>query len=149
MHKGHKNNCCWSVSSNVNSDLHTGTAHPVQAHNDALKSPTKLHSVWVKDKCPINTVSNEGFRKMVNTVDKRYVIISRNNFSKAAKRLLYAKHQRGNRASSQSRRVLCSEFYSHPSCRYSQCEKVRDFCFKEIYLGQVNKHLICLCRCYN
>lgn len=42
------------------------------AHKDALKSTKQSH--LFKDVCPINTVSNEGFRKIVNILDKRYVV---------------------------------------------------------------------------
>ena len=54
-----------------------------------LKNHHKPQFHLAKDMCPINTVSNEGFRKMVNTLDKRYVIPSRNYFSKQALPALY------------------------------------------------------------
>lgn len=38
---------------------------------------------------PINTVQNEGFRKMINTLDKRYTVPSRNYFSIVALPALY------------------------------------------------------------
>uniref|UniRef100_A0A668TV34 Uncharacterized protein n=1 Tax=Oreochromis aureus TaxID=47969 RepID=A0A668TV34_OREAU len=38
---------------------------------------------------PINTVQNEGFRKMINTLDKRYTVPSRNYFSNVALPALY------------------------------------------------------------
>ncbi len=41
--------------------------------------------------CPINTVSSEGFRKMVKTLDKKYAIPSRNYFSRVALPALYEK----------------------------------------------------------
>ena len=46
-----------------------------------------------KDMCPINTVTNEGFKFLVNTLDKRYVIPSRNYFSKVALPAMYTKHR--------------------------------------------------------
>lgn len=44
-----------------------------------------------KDMCLTSTVSSEGFKKMIATLDKRYNIPSRNHFSKVALPLLYAK----------------------------------------------------------
>ncbi|KAL1252580.1 hypothetical protein QQF64_017273 [Cirrhinus molitorella] len=44
-----------------------------------------------KDMCPISTVSSEGFKKMITTLDKRYSIPSRNHFSNVALPSLYAK----------------------------------------------------------
>ena len=38
----------------------------------------------VKDMCPISTVSNPGFKKLVNTLDKRYVLPSRKHLSRVA-----------------------------------------------------------------
>ncbi|XP_077467105.1 E3 SUMO-protein ligase ZBED1 [Stigmatopora argus] len=44
-----------------------------------------------KDMCPIDTVSNEGFRKLVKALDNKYNIPSRNFFSKMALPALYQK----------------------------------------------------------
>lgn len=44
-----------------------------------------------KDMCPIRTVSSEGFKKMITTLDKRYSIPSRNHFFNVALPSLYAK----------------------------------------------------------
>ena len=43
--------------------------------------------------CPINTVCNEGFKKIINILDKKYVIPSRNYFSRVALPALYAKRR--------------------------------------------------------
>ncbi|XP_057694544.1 E3 SUMO-protein ligase ZBED1-like [Corythoichthys intestinalis] len=44
-----------------------------------------------KDMCPIDTVSNEGFIKMIKTLDNKYTIPPRNFFSKMALPTLYQK----------------------------------------------------------
>ena len=65
----------------ITATLHGATVYPStsQRHTEVTDA-IAFH--LAKDMCPINTVSNEGFRKMVNTLDKRYVIPSRNYFSK-------------------------------------------------------------------
>ena len=37
-----------------------------------------------KDMCPINTVSDLGFNKLINTLEKRYVLPSCHHFSRIA-----------------------------------------------------------------
>lgn len=41
--------------------------------------------------CPISTVENEGFKKMINTLDKRYALPSRHYFTRVALPALYEK----------------------------------------------------------
>ena len=44
-----------------------------------------------KDMCPVSTVSNQGFKQLVNTLDKRYAMPSRYYFSRSALPALYDK----------------------------------------------------------
>ena len=55
--------------------LHRATPHPSTSKRHA-EITDAITFYLAKDVCPINTVSNEGFRKMVNTLYKKYVIPS-------------------------------------------------------------------------
>ena len=65
--------CPTSTQKTITATLHSTTAYPStsQRHTE-ITDAIAFH--LAKDMCPINTVSNEGFRKMVKTLDKRYVI---------------------------------------------------------------------------
>ena len=84
--------CPTSTQKTITATLHSATAYPStsQRHTEI---PDAIAFHLAKDMCPINTVSNEGFRKMVKTLDKRYVIPSRNYFSKQALHALYEKRR--------------------------------------------------------
>lgn len=86
--------CPTSTQTTITATLHSATAYPStsQRHTEITDA---IAFRLAKDVCPINTVSNEDFRKMVKTLDKRYVIPSRNYFSKQALPALYEKLRGG------------------------------------------------------
>ena len=93
--------CCRAVSApqgnTTNSFGHLNTHHKIdwRMHEcyESVASANAITFHLAKDMCPINTVSNEVFKKMVNILDNRYVIPSRNYFSKVASPALYSKRQ--------------------------------------------------------
>ncbi|KAI2655656.1 E3 SUMO-protein ligase ZBED1 [Labeo rohita] len=86
--------CPAPAQTSITATLHRATPYPStsQRHSEITDAITFY---LAKDMCPINTVINEGFRKMVKTLDKKYVIPSRNYFPKVALPALYEKCRGG------------------------------------------------------
>ncbi|XP_033995699.1 zinc finger BED domain-containing protein 1-like [Trematomus bernacchii] len=79
-----------SSQSSIQDALHRATAYATssQRHRDITGAIT-FHIA--KDMCPVSTVSNQGFKQLVNTLDKRYAMPSRYYFSRSALPALYDK----------------------------------------------------------
>lgn len=72
-------------------------------------------SIW-SNACLINILSNEGFRKMVSLMEKRYAIPSHIYFSKVEIPTLYAKII-GKKERGRTAETAFAKFYSYPSCK--------------------------------
>lgn len=72
-----------STQSSFEASLFSASPYPStsQRHSE-ITNAVAFH--LAKDMCQINTMINEGFKFLVNTLDKRYVIPSHNYFSKVA-----------------------------------------------------------------
>ncbi|KAJ4945838.1 hypothetical protein JOQ06_023516 [Pogonophryne albipinna] len=75
-----------SSQSSIQDALYRATAYATssQRHRDITGAIT-FHIA--KDMCPVSTVSNQGFKQLVNTLDKRYAMPSRYYFSRFAKQI--------------------------------------------------------------
>lgn len=81
-----------STQTSIEASLFSASPYPStsQRHSE-ITNAVAFH--LAKDMCSINTVTNEGFKFLVNTLDKRYVIPSRNYFSKVALPAMYRKRR--------------------------------------------------------
>lgn len=77
------------TQTSIKASLDSTSVYPSSSQrNTEITNATKLHLAK-------ELVSNEGFRKIINKLDKRVVIPSRNNFSNVAMPTLYGKCSRG------------------------------------------------------
>ncbi|KAK0140110.1 Zinc finger BED domain-containing protein 1 [Merluccius polli] len=84
--------CSAPAQATITATLHRATPYPSTSQRHA-EITDAITFYLAKDMCPINTVNNEGFKSMVKTLDKKYVIPSRNYFSKVALPALYEKRR--------------------------------------------------------
>jgi len=77
-----------TTQTSITQTLYSASPYPPssQRHKEITDAIT-YH--LAKDMAPINTVQNEGFKKMINTLDKRYSMPSRKYFSNVALSALY------------------------------------------------------------
>ena len=77
-----------TTQSSIKDTLYNATAYPTSSrrHKEVTDAVTFMIG---KDMCPINTVSAPGFKKLIHTLDKRYVLPSRHHFSRIALPALY------------------------------------------------------------
>lgn len=78
------------TQSSIENTLYNATPYPTgsRRHQEITEAVTFM---LAKDMCPISTVSNPGFKTLVKTLDKRYVLPSRKHFSRVALPALYDK----------------------------------------------------------
>ncbi len=74
----------------ITTSLFSASPYPAGSRRQIEITEAITHFI-AKDMAPINTVCSAGFKKLINTLDKRYVIPSRNYFSQVALPSLYAK----------------------------------------------------------
>ena len=84
--------CSAPAQATITATLHRATPYPSTSQRHA-EITDAITFYLAKDMCPINTVNNEGFKSMVKTLDKKYVIPSRNYLSKVALPALYEKRR--------------------------------------------------------
>lgn len=79
-----------ATQSSITGTLYNATPYPPNSrrHSEIIGAITFY---LAKDMWPINSVSNQGFKALINTLDKRYVLPSRNHFSRVALPALYTK----------------------------------------------------------
>lgn len=77
-----------TTQTSITQTLYGASPYPSssQRHKDITKAITYY---LAKDMAPINTVKNKGFKAMIQTLDKRYSLPSRNYFSSVALPGLY------------------------------------------------------------
>ncbi|KAL2085940.1 hypothetical protein ACEWY4_019260 [Coilia grayii] len=72
----------------ITATIHNATPYPPNSsRHKEITAGISYH--LAKDMAPINTVQHDGFRKMINILDKRYSMPSRNYFSKVALPAMY------------------------------------------------------------
>ena len=82
--------CPLPTQTTITATLHGATTYPsTSQRHDEITDVITFY--LAKDMCPINTVSNEGFKSMVKILDKKYVIPLRNEFCKMALPALHKK----------------------------------------------------------
>lgn len=74
----------------ITKSLFCASPYPAGSQKQIEVTEAIAHFI-AKDMVPINTVCSAGFKKLISTLDKRYVIPSRNYFSQVALPSLYAK----------------------------------------------------------
>ncbi len=74
----------------ITTSLFSASPYPAGSRRQIEITEAITHFI-AKDMAPINTVCSAGFKKLINTLHKRYVIPSRNYFSQVALSSLYAK----------------------------------------------------------
>ena len=77
-----------ATQSSIKDTLYNATAYPPSSHRHKEIMDAVTYMI-AKDMCPINTVSDPGFNKLINTLDKRYVLPSRHHISRIALPALY------------------------------------------------------------
>ncbi|XP_036940317.1 E3 SUMO-protein ligase ZBED1-like [Acanthopagrus latus] len=82
--------CPAPTQTTITATLHRATPYPSTSQRHA-EITDAITFYLAKDMCPISAVSNKGFKSMVKILDKKYVIPSRNYFSKVALPALYEK----------------------------------------------------------
>ncbi|CAI5637539.1 unnamed protein product, partial [Oreochromis niloticus] len=77
-----------SSQTSIHATLYNATKYPTssQRHKEITNAVTFF---LAKEHCSINTVNNPGFKKLINTLDKRYNLPSRHYFSRVAIPALY------------------------------------------------------------
>ena len=84
MYEGQQMRCKdQSSHNNIDSGIHRSLLSPSLFSASPYPSSSQRHReitnavafYLAKDMCPINTVTNKGFKSLVNTLDKRYVIL--------------------------------------------------------------------------
>lgn len=81
-----------ATQSSITETLYAAT--PYLSTSERHKKITESIAHYLaKGMCSINTIDNSGFRQMVKTLDKRYVLPSRHHFSRAALPALYDKRR--------------------------------------------------------
>ena len=77
-----------ATQSSIKDTLYSATAYPPSSHRheEIMDAVTYVIS---KDMCPVNTVCDPGFNKLINTLDKRYVLPSHHHISRIALPALY------------------------------------------------------------
>ncbi len=79
-----------ATQSSIKDTLFSATPYPSSSERHKKITDAVAHFL-AKDMCPISTVENEGFKKMINTLDKRYALPSRHYFTRVALPALYEK----------------------------------------------------------
>jgi len=79
-----------AIQTPITQSLFSASPYPVGSQKQIEVTEAIAHFI-AKDMVPINTVCSAGFKKLISTLDKRYVIPSRNYFSQVALPSLYAK----------------------------------------------------------
>ena len=64
------------AQTSIKASMYSATPYASKSRHTEITDAITFH--LAKDMCPINTVSNEGFEKMINILDKKDVIPSRN-----------------------------------------------------------------------
>ena len=77
-----------ATQSSIKDTLYNATAYPPSSdrHTEITDAITYMIA---KDMCPINNVGDPGFNKLINTLDKRYVLPSRHHISRIVLPALY------------------------------------------------------------
>ena len=77
-----------ATQSSIKDKLYNATAYPPSScrHKEITDAITYMIA---KDMCPINTVSDPGFDRLINTLVKHYVLPSRHHISRIALPALY------------------------------------------------------------
>ena len=65
-----------ATQSSIKDTLYNATTSPPSSHRHKEITDAVTYMI-AKDMCPINTVSDPGFNKLINTLDKQYVLPSR------------------------------------------------------------------------
>ncbi|XP_055053943.2 E3 SUMO-protein ligase ZBED1 [Misgurnus anguillicaudatus] len=79
-----------ATQSSIKDTLFSATPYPKSSERH--KKITDAVSYFLaKDMCPISTVEDEGFKKLINTLHKRYALPSRHYFTRVALPALYEK----------------------------------------------------------
>uniref|UniRef100_A0A673CIH1 BED-type domain-containing protein n=1 Tax=Sphaeramia orbicularis TaxID=375764 RepID=A0A673CIH1_9TELE len=82
----------YAVQSSISESLYAATPYPSTSERHQKITESIVHYL-AKGMCSANTSDNSGFRQMVNTLDKRYVLPSRHHFTRAALPALYEKRR--------------------------------------------------------
>jgi tRNA (cytidine32/guanosine34-2'-O)-methyltransferase len=79
-----------ATQSSIEDTLYNAAPYPTgsRRHREITEAVTFM---LAKDMCPISTVNDPGFKALMKTMDKRYVLPSRKHFSRAALPALYDK----------------------------------------------------------
>ncbi|KAK0137902.1 Rootletin [Merluccius polli] len=77
-----------ATQSSIKETLYNATPYPPSSRRHEEITDAIAYMI-AKDMCPICTVSDPGFNKLINTLDKRYVLPSRHHFSRIALPALY------------------------------------------------------------
>lgn len=86
LKRHHKKALWWSCTrqkTSITTTLYNATPYPPNASSHKEITLAIAYHL-AKDMAPINTMQHEGFRKMINTLDKWYSIPSRNLFTNVA-----------------------------------------------------------------
>ncbi|KAK0145490.1 Zinc finger BED domain-containing protein 1 [Merluccius polli] len=78
------------TQSSIEDTLYNATIYPTGSRRQR-EITEAVTFMLAKDMCPISTVNNTGFKTLVKTMDKRYVLPSRKHFSRVALPALYDK----------------------------------------------------------
>ena len=77
-----------ATQSSIKDTLFNATPYPPSSHRHKEITDAVTYMI-AKDMCPVNTVSDPGLNKLINTLDKQYVLPSRHHISRIALPALY------------------------------------------------------------